>query len=262
MAAVGAPGFGLEGRRAIVTGAAAGLGRHIALGLGAAGCEVGVIDRDAEGLASLEAELTGVGPPCTTGVFDVRSADDVAAFCERFGAPVQVLVNNAGGTFRALFDDTSPKGQTALVDENFTSVTHFVRHATPFMSEGASIVNITSIEAHRACPGFAVYAAMKAAVENLTRTLAVELGHRGIRVNAVAPDALPTGGEAHLAAATGGPPSTTPLGRLGDPAEIVGPVLFLASGLASFVTGTTLHVDGGNDAARGWRRQPDGSFRP
>ncbi len=107
-----------------------------------------------------------------------------------------MLVNNAGGGFRAAFLDVNDKGQDSLVRENFTSVTNFVRAAVPLMpADGhASIVNITSIEAHRAGPGFAIYSAMKAALVNLTKSLALELGERRIRVNCIAPDVIPTPG--------------------------------------------------------------------
>ncbi|GAC1476903.1 MAG: hypothetical protein NVS1B12_11240 [Acidimicrobiales bacterium] len=176
---------------------------------------------------------------------------------------VDILVNNAGGTFRAAFADISDRGQQALVDENFTSVTTFVRTCLPRMPDGSSIVNVTSVEAFRAAPGFSVYAAMKAAVEQLTRTLALELAPRRIRVNAVAPDAIATPGDVGLAAAVGaadyGP--VVPLG-LGDPDDCAAAIVFLAGDLARFVTGSTLHVDGGTDAARGWRRSADGRWTP
>src|SRR5205085_10548973 len=126
---------------------------------------------------------------CVRGVLDVRDAAAVELWVgEVAGAleGVDVLVNNAGGGFYAAFSDVSVKGQRALVDENFTSVTNFVRSSLPHLRDGASIVNVTSIEASRAAPGFAVYAAMKAAVENLTKSLALELAPRRIRVNAVA----------------------------------------------------------------------------
>jgi NAD(P)-dependent dehydrogenase (short-subunit alcohol dehydrogenase family) len=166
-----------------------------------------------------------------------------------------VLVNNAGGGFQAPFLELSPNGQSALVDENFTSVTHFVRACVPWMMQGGSIVNLTSIEAHRAGPGYAVYSAMKAAVANLTKSLALELGDRRIRVNCIAPDVIPTPGVGELDA-------RTPLDRRGRPDDVAGAAVFLASDLSAFVTGTTLHVDGGNHAAGGWRRTEGGGFEP
>jgi 3-oxoacyl-[acyl-carrier protein] reductase len=188
----------------------------------------------------------------------VRNAARVEAFLAEvagtFGR-VDVLVNNAGRTFASPFLDVSARGQAALVDENFSSVTHFVRGAAPHMPAGASIVNITSIEAHRAAPGYAVYAAMKAAVAHLTRSLALELGQRGIRVNCIAPDRIPTPG---IGSAMGG----TPLALEGHVDHVAGAAVFLASELAAFVTGTTVHVDGGGWAAGGWRRSPGGGFEP
>ena len=125
----------------------------------------------------------------------------------------------------------------------------------PHMPAGGAIISLTSIEAFRAAPGYAVYAAMKAAVESLTRTLALELGPRGIRVNCIAPDVIPTPG-------IGTPPVRTPLPRAGHVDDVAGAALFLASELSGFVTGATLHVDGGNHAAGGWRRGPNGEWEP
>jgi NAD(P)-dependent dehydrogenase (short-subunit alcohol dehydrogenase family) len=178
---------------------------------------------------------------------------------------IDVLVNNAGGGFYASFLDVNAKGQRALVDENFTSVTHFVRGCVPHMRDGGSIVNVTSIEAHRAAPGFGVYAAMKAAVESLTKTLALELAPRRIRVNAIAPDAIPTPGDEANADAVSSSRDDyarkVPLGW-GDVDDCAGPIVFLASELSRFMTGTVLHVDGGSHAASGWTRRDDGTYAP
>ncbi len=169
---------------------------------------------------------------------------------------MHVLVNNAGGGFRSSFLDVDDKGQDALVRENFVSVANLVRACVPKMPDDgrASIVNITSIEAHRAAPGFAVYSAMKAAVENFSRTLALELGDRRIRVNCIAPDVIPTPGIG------GDVPVKTPLPVAGHVDDVASAVIYLISDLGRFVTGTTVHVDGGNLAAGGWGRGHDGDW--
>lgn len=109
------------------------------------------------------------------------------------------------------------------------------------------------MEAHRAAPGSAVYAAMKAAVASLTRSLALELGERKIRVNCIAPDMIPTPGIGPL------PPDRPPLARAGHPDDPAGAAVFLASDLSAFVT-ATMYVDGGTWAAGGWRKLPEGGF--
>ncbi len=255
---VGPDAVSLEGRRALVTGAAVGIGEAIAVSLARFGADVAMCDRDAEGLSTTAAEVERAGRRALTGVLDVRDRGAVAAFVEDVGRRwerLDIVVNNAGGGFHAPFTDISPKGQDALVAENFSSVTHVTRAALPLMTRGGSIINVTSIEAHRAAPGYSIYTAMKSAVASLTKTLALELGDRMIRVNCIAPDVIPTPGIGEL---EGGPP--TPLPRRGRVEDVAGVAVFLASDLSSFVTGTTVHVDGGNLAAGGWRRSPDGGF--
>ena len=244
----------LTDRVVVVTGAARGLGAAIARVFARFGARLAVCDRDADGLGGVADEVSAIA----SGAFDVRDAAAVEGFVGSLDR-VDVLVNNAGGTFFSPFLDVNQKGEQALIAENFGQVTSFVRRVVPRMPEGGSIVNVTSIEAHQAAPGFAVYAAMKAAVASLTKTLALELGPRGIRVNAIAPDAIPTTGDEVLqadvrAGAAYEPATDPPLGFLGDPEDAAGVALFLASDLSRFVTGTTVHVDGGNWAAGGWRR--------
>jgi 3-oxoacyl-[acyl-carrier protein] reductase len=249
----------LTDRVAIVTGAAAGIGRAIALAYARFGAHLAICDRDAEQLDQLATEIEALGRRVVTGVLDVRVGEQV----EQFVADVDyefhradILVNNAGGGFQAPFLDVNDKGQDALVRENFTSVTNFIRATVPLMPDpqGGSIVNLTSIEAHRAAPGFAVYAAMKTAVMSLTKSLALELGPRLVRVNCIAPDVIPTPG-------IGGDFGVrTPLPIPGHVDDCAGAAVFLASDLSRFVTGTTIHVDGGNLASSGWIRHDDGTY--
>lgn len=266
---IGPAAAALEGKVALVTGAAQGIGAGAAQALAAFGADLAICDRNEAGMRETAASIEGLGRRCATGLLDVRDTEAVDAWVEELAGTydhLDVLVNNAGGGFYASFADTSLKGQRSLVDENFTSVTNFVRSCLPHMHEGGSIVNVTSIEASRAAPGFGVYAAMKAAVESLTKTLALELAPRGIRVNVVAPDAIPTPGDEGLAeASTQGAreayDAKVPLGW-GEIDDCAGPVVFLASELSRFVTGTVLHVDGGSHAASGWVRRDDGTYAP
>jgi NAD(P)-dependent dehydrogenase (short-subunit alcohol dehydrogenase family) len=248
----------LTDRVAVVTGAAQGIGRAIATVFARFGADLAICDRDAEQLDEVTAEITAFGRRAHAGVLDVRDGDAVSTFTTRvhdeFGR-VDILVNNAGGGFAAPFLDVNDKGQDALMRENFTSVTNFVRACVPLMpATGGSIINLTSIEAHRAAPGFAIYAAMKTAVVGLTKSLALELGPRLVRVNCIAPDVIPTPGVGSDFGAR------TPLPIDGHVDDCAGAALFLASDLSRFVTGTTVHVDGGNLAAAGWLRTDDGTY--
>ena len=182
-----------------------------------------------------------------------------------FGPQLDVLVNVVGGTFRQPFADSVPKGWEVLIRTNFTWMLQATSLAIPGSAprRGGSIINLTSIEAHRATPGHTVYAAMKSAMhQHLTRTLAVELGPDGIRVNSIAPKIVPTeamgaiGGEAatrHDQAAR----LALLLGRVGTYADIGGCALFLASDLS--VVRHRHHVA---PRRRRTRREPGGSTGP
>ena len=266
---------------AVVAGGGGGLGRAAALDLALAGTHLALCDIDAEALEATAADATSAGAEVLSSVLDVRDPDALAGFFvevdERFDG-LDVLVNVVGGTFRAAFTEVSAKGRDVLVRTNFTWVADATQQAARRMTghgRGGSIVMLTSIEAHRSAPGFAVYAAMKAALTHLARTLAVELGPAGIRVNCVAPDFIPTAGLESVAAEAGsgeqraaasagatdlGDRLTIPLGRKGRPEDVGNCVLFLASDLSSYVTGTTLHPDGGALAAAGWWDWPEEGF--
>lgn len=248
----------LDGRVAVVTGGAAGIGRACVPALAQFGADVAVCDRDAAGLASVAADVHALVREVLTHQCDVRDVDAVARFAtaarERFGG-VDVLVNNVGGGFRSLFGGLSANADEVLVRENLLSVAWVIRAFLDQLRPGASVVAVTSVEAHRGAPGFSMYGADKAGVNALVRTLALELRGRGVRVNAVAPDLIGTPGVGDLDGAT------SPLGRVGTADEVAGAVVFLAGGLSSFVTGSTLHVDGGKLAAAGWHRDHSGKWR-
>jgi 3-oxoacyl-[acyl-carrier protein] reductase len=257
----------LTDRIAVVTGAAQGIGEAIAIALARFGAHVAVCDRDAEGLASTAGAISALGRSTHTAVLDVRDEEASAAFLSRVGehfGKVDILVNNAGGGFWSLFMDVSTKGEHALVRENFHSVTIYTRHAVPLMVDGGSIINITSIEGHRAGPGFAIYSAMKAAVANLTYSLSMELASRRIRVNCIAPDMIPTPGDADLGDDSGAMSlpdvEGTPWPENGSVQDCAAAAVFLASDMARFVTGSTIHVDGGTWAAHGWKVKKSGGF--
>jgi 3-oxoacyl-[acyl-carrier protein] reductase len=262
---------GLDGRVAVIFGGGGGLGRACALDLGAAGVRLALCDRQEDLLDETADRVRAQGGEVLTSVFDGRDPEHQAGFFERVDAELggcDILVNVIGGTFPQEFVDSSPKGWDALIRTNFTWLLSAIQLAIPRMRArgGGSIIQLTSIEAHRAAPGHAVYSAMKAAVTELGRTLAVELAPDGIRVNAIAPDFVPTEGMADMGFAGGSPDDprerladrlAIPMARRGRYDDVGGCALFLASDLSRYVTGTTLHPDGGTWASSGWIHWPD-----
>jgi NAD(P)-dependent dehydrogenase (short-subunit alcohol dehydrogenase family) len=255
----------LEGKVAVVTGAGAGIGRAIALGFAAHGARVAVAEIKPDLAQRTVDDLARAGSVALCAPTDVRDPAQFGAALngavERFGG-VDILVNNVGGTFQRPFVEIEEKGWDALIRTNLKSVFHGTRAAAPLIAArgGGSIINIVSIEGVRAAPLYAPYAACKAAVINFTQTMALELAAQRIRVNALAPDICLTEGIKALLPAGGlaRHEFMVPLGRAAEPEEIAGPAIFLASELASYVTGITLHVDGGTHAAGGWYRDPSG----
>lgn len=259
---------GLDGTVAVVTGGAGGLGRGITLDLAENGVRLGVIDIDNEAVDLLRRSFQDGGYDAFVHLGDTRDPANLVSLFEevdqRWGR-LDTLVNGVGGTFQAEFSDTDPKGWDALLRTNLLHVFHVCSMAIPKMragGKGGSIINLTTVEAQRAAPGFAVYGAAKAAVEHLARTLAVELGPDGIRVNNVAPDYTPTpnmqkivAGENHLDAPLFAQ-IRLPMAREGRVSDTSNCVVFLASHLASYVTGSTIHPDGGTLASGGWFNWP------
>jgi 3-oxoacyl-[acyl-carrier protein] reductase len=252
----------LDGRVAVVTGGAGGLGLAITETLADWGAQVAVCDVDDAALAALGDRVV------LASHADVRDPEQVAAFLAQVGERIDVLVNVPGGTFVAPFADTRRKGWQTLIDLNFLPVLEVTHQVIPRMrATGGSIVNVTSSEAHRGAPEIAVYAAMKAAVAQFSRCLALELAGDGIRVNCVAPDQIPTPNGVAVGAfpadletpeLTTSNAVTVPLGRMGRPEEVAACVAFLASDLSSYVTGADITVDGGVLAASSWYHWPSG----
>ena len=218
--------------------------------------------------STLERALADEGRDALVRTGDARDPDVLAALFEavdqRCGR-LDTLVNVVGGTFRAPFADSTAKGRQALLRTNLLHVFEACALAIPRIraaGRGGSIVNLTTIEAHRAAPGFAVYSAAKAAVEQFARTLAVELAPDGIRVNNVGSDYAPrpTWSRSRRATRSMSHPAGARVAirwaRLGRATDVSHCVVFLASGLSAFVTGTTLHPDGGT-SPRGWFNWPD-----
>jgi 3-oxoacyl-[acyl-carrier protein] reductase len=250
----------LTDRVAVVTGGGSGIGRGIARGLAAFGAKVAIWERNPDTAAAAGDEVGGIG--ITT---DVRESREVDLALERTLSelgPVSILVNNAGGVFSSPMLETSENGWDALYRSNLKHVILCTQRVARVMVEngtGGSIMSVTSIEGVRAAPGYAAYAAAKAGVISFTKTAALELAPHHIRVNALAPDITMTEGLAEVAppGAAAGFGLVIPMGRVGDVDEMAGAAVFLAGELSSYVTGQTLHVDGGTDAAGGWYHHPE-----
>jgi 3-oxoacyl-[acyl-carrier protein] reductase len=233
----------LEGRRALVTGASRGIGRAIALELGRAGAEVVVGYRSGEQEAEAVAAEVG-GRAIQADVSDADSARELVTAA----GDLDVLVNNAGLTRDGLLARMSDDDWRDVIETNLSSVFYTCRAVSrPMMKRrSGSIVNVSSIVGVRGNWGQTNYAASKAGIIGFTKSLARELGSRNVRANVVTPgyvrtqltDVLPD-------EATTAMLEATPLGRLGEPADVAGAVRFLCSDAAAFVTGAVVHVDGG-----------------
>ena len=247
--------FSLSGQVALVTGAKRGLGRELALTFAGAGADVAVCTRDLEG-GALEAvvnEVKKAGRRSLGVQADTSRKADVdnlvAKVMEEFGR-IDILVNNAAVLIKGMILDMPEADWDRHFDVNVKGYYLVSRAVAAKMVERkkGSIINISSDLAFRATPGHAAYCTSKAAIIMLTRALALELGPHGIRVNTVAPGMFRT----ELSKPNWTNPdfmkfmeSVTPLGRIGEPEEMTGAVLYLASSASSYVSGTTILVNGG-----------------
>ncbi|MDO7836717.1 SDR family oxidoreductase [Sphingobium sp. HBC34] len=269
---------GLAGRTAVVIGGGGGIGAGITLALAGAGVDVALCDIDQEQMAVTVATARDMGRKVYSDRIDATDPDALDRFYDdvaRAFDHLDIVVNVVGGTYRTNFMDLDRTGIARDIQRNYGYVVQSVQRAVPLIrlgGRGGSIINFTTIEAHRGAATFAVYAGAKAATTNFTRSMAVELGKEGIRLNCIAPDTTPSKGNEsamppEIAAGyanvlpesigkamamyipAGGPPPVEALANA---------VLFLASDLATFVSGMTMHVDGGTMAAAGFLDWPHG----
>ncbi len=256
----------LTGRTAVVTGASAGLGVHLARGLAAHGANVVLAARRLDRLEALAQEIGETGAQALAVRCDVTDHDQVEALldaaCERFGR-VDVMVNNAGtaGDGGPVPEKTPPELFEQTIRVNLFGVWYGCQAAGRRMltdGRGGSIINFASFLGLAGQQDYPpAYQASKAAVINLTRTLAVSWADRGIRVNAIAPGWFPTEmteGFFSMPRFMESVLEMEPMGRVGRPEELVAPLLFLASDASSYVTGHTLAVNGGMSASLGAAR--------
>lgn len=268
----------LSGRTAAVVGGGGGIGRAVSLALAEAGVDLVIGDRDDAALAETADAARAFGRRVETARCNVENAAEVDAFFDIVASTsdtLDILVNVAGGVRRAPLLDRSEDEDAADIRRNYGYVVQAYRRAIPLMARsgrGGSIVSFTTIEAYRGAAGFSVYAGAKAATTNFTRAMAVELAAQGIRCNCVVPDTTPSAGnfaalpEQTRARAAGLPANVRgkgyemyiPMKRPPGADALANAVLFLASDLSAFVTGTAIHVDGGTWAASGFIDWPHG----
>ena len=246
--------FDLSGRNAFVTGASRGIGQSIAVGLAAAGADVALVARSEDGLAETASEITALGRKAFVIPADVTSqqavADAAAAAIDQLGF-VDIVVNNAGGSnFMVGFRDLRLAGWEKLMRLNLDSAVYVCHAFAGHLLERrqGSVINVASVAGVMGSPFLAPYGAAKAGLISLTKSLAVEWGAEGVRVNALCPGWTATDLNRGLWEDPEAGPATVatvPMRRWGTAEEMAGPAVFLASSASSYMTGQVLLIDGG-----------------
>ena len=248
------PSFSLQGRRALVTGGGRGIGRACAVALAQAGAEVLVVSRTQDQLDATVAQIHAQNGKATAIVGNISSLDSVNTLVAQVynnDPRLDILVNNAAiSPIYKRGDKVKPEEWDQILQTNLNGTFYLTRAIGQHMltAQTGTIINLTSIGATRALANLTAYSASKAALGELTRTLAVEWAAKGIRINAVAPAYIATemtSGIQENEQLRQSVEERTPMGRFGEPAEVAAAVVFLASDAASYITGHTLFVDGG-----------------
>lgn len=246
--------FSLSNKTALITGASSGLGRHFAGVLSQAGADVVVAARRMDRLEALAEEISKKGGRALPVEMDVTSDESVSgAFAEikeALGRPCDIIVSNSGMSRDTWFREQSEEDWNAVIDTNLTGVWRVGKHGSNAMVEAGvkgSIINIASITAHRPQMMTTAYCVSKAGVEHLTRQMALENARYGIRVNSMAPGYYKTDiNDAYLDSEAGeAMRKRIPMRRFGEYHELDGALLLLASDAGSFMTGSSIVVDGG-----------------
>lgn len=249
--------FSLAGKVAVVTGASRGIGRAIALGFSEAGADVAVAARSVDDLETLAKEIDSLGRRALVVPTDVTVREDIEALLDRTVSElggIDVLVNNAGGSnFTSPVVGLRPSGWDKLLKLNLDSVFHGTQLAAQRMLEhgGGSIIQISSVAGIEGAPGLSPYSAAKGGVRLFSQAVAKELAGSGVRVNVIAPGWIETPLNDWMTKDEGilkAIEETIPMGRIGQADEVVGAAIYLASDASSFVTGSTVVVDGGQTA--------------
>lgn len=242
--------FDLTGKNALVTGASGGIGAAVARALHEAGATVGLSGTRVEPLQALAAELGSRAHVLPCDLSNAAAVEDLVKQAVEAMGSVNILVNNAGITRDALAMRMSDEDWLSVIEVNLTSTFRLCRAAIrPMMkARWGRIINVTSVVAQAGNPGQVNYAAAKAGVAGLSRSLAQEVASRGITVNCVAPGLVETAMTDKLNDEQRAKILTAvPVGRIGRPEEIAAGVVFLASVEAGYVTGATLDINGGGD---------------
>lgn len=243
--------FGIEGQRAIVTGASSGIGRAIAEQFAAAGADVVVCSREQENVDPVAEEIEASDRPGEAVAVECDVTDReavealVEATVEHFGG-VDCLVNNAGASFMAGFDDISPNGWETIVDINLTGTYHCTQAAAEELADGGgTVINLASIAGQDGSPLMSHYGAAKAGVINLTTSLAAEWADRDVRVNCIAPGLVATPGVASQMGITADEVDRSEVDRsIGKSEEVADLAQFLASPASSYMVGETVGIAG------------------